>query len=96
MYVFINPNHNKIDKNIQEKAELIQTAIFLLLEDTELQNKDIAQSFRILTERSNNYRPLRSLIDAFHKRLGLYENVKKTEEIIQKLKNARQNINFAK
>jgi hypothetical protein len=94
LYIYINPNENKSAAYDSNKNGILETAIFLLVNDQETLLKDVADSFKLLTDRSLNYKPPLKLMDAFHERLGLFENLRKTDEIIQKLKNTGKGLGF--
>ena len=95
LYVYVSANQS-VNTKLQEKISIAQTALFLLVKDAEVPIKEVAQAFKIVTDRNSAYQPPLIMTEEFHKRLGLFENIKKTEAIIQKLIFAGQNLGLRK
>lgn len=92
--LYVYSNGADLDIKIKDKITLTETALYLLLKDTDIELKEIAKAFQIFSVKNAIYNPSLKLTEEFHKRLGLFENIRKTDQIINKLREARQDLGF--
>jgi len=70
LYVFVSPNSHCQNRNLKEKIGIVETALYLLINDDKTDLKDIAKSYKLITDRNSIYKPSSKLLDAFNQRLG--------------------------
>ena len=91
LYVYSNKDS---DASIREKISLVETAIFLLLSDKKIKTEDLSRAYGILDSKNTKYTPPVKIKAEFQKKLGIVDSETRTEMIIERLKQARTELQF--
>lgn len=90
LYVYICHGGKGLSKEVLDKINMIEAAMFLLIKDEEVVIKDISQAYKLIKSPKSIYSPSKKIIETFHARLGISESELKREEIINKLRETAQ------
>lgn len=91
LYVYSNKDS---DASVREKISLVETAIFLLLNDKKVKTDDLSRAYGILDSKNTKYTPPVKIKAEFQKRLGIVDSATRTDMVIERLKQARNEFQF--
>lgn len=81
--------------SIENETSLIQTAIYLLIDDKETSQNEITKAYNLLNNIKLLEKSPEKLKTSFENRLGIAESIKRKNSILNQLREARNGLGFA-